>query len=225
MNQPNVISNPAGQKTLFLAELNETYHSIYGAYAESKHVFIAAGLHHFWDHYQPNNTAILEIGFGTGLNAMLSLLEAEERSLAITYHSFETLPLPYSLVQELDYHKHWDEQSENFFMKMHECDWDKPAQISNFYTLQKINKSILNTAVENQYHLIFFDAFAPNKQAEMWSEVIFKTMYQSLHPGGILVTYTAKGEVRRTLSAIGFEVERIEGPPGKRHMLRAYKKG
>ncbi|MCG9880763.1 MAG: tRNA (5-methylaminomethyl-2-thiouridine)(34)-methyltransferase MnmD [Bacteroidia bacterium] len=223
MNNPSIISNPAGLKTLFQEELNETYHSIYGAYQESKHVFIASGLHYFWEHEKPISTSILEIGFGTGLNAMLSLLEAREHKLAINYHSYETLPLSYSLVQALEYQQYWSEQNEQDFKKMHECEWDKSVKITNNFELLKINKSILNTAPESHYHLIYFDAFAPNKQAELWSEEVFKSMFNSLYPGGILVTYTAKGEVRRTLKSVGFEVERIDGPPGKRHMLRARK--
>jgi tRNA U34 5-methylaminomethyl-2-thiouridine-forming methyltransferase MnmC len=223
VNSPTIISNPAGLKTLFQAELNETYHSIYGAYQESKHVFITAGLNFFWQGEHPSSTSILEIGFGTGLNAMLSFLESEAHKKPITYHSYETLPLAYSLIQGLDYHHNWDVKDENYFKHMHTCAWDKTIHISDFFELVKINKSILHAVPEQLYHLIYFDAFAPNKQEEMWSEEVFTTLFNALNPGGVLVTYTAKGAVRRTLQSIGYVVERIDGPPGKRHMLRAIK--
>lgn len=223
MNIPSIISNPAGLKTLFQAELNETYHSIYGAYQESIHVFINSGLHYFWAQNKPETTRILEVGFGTGLNAMLSFLEANKSKNNVFYQSYETLALDYTLVQALEYQQNWSDSDEIFFRAMHEETWNKPNKINDYFELLKVQQSILLAEPIAQNHLIYFDAFAPNKQSELWSEDIFKKMYKALIPGGYLVTYTAKGEVKRTLKLVGFEVERIDGPPGKRHMLRARK--
>lgn len=223
MINPQIISNEQGLKTLFRADIQETYHSIHGAIAESLHVFIEAGLKQYVNLFAPQQINVLEIGFGTGLNAMLSLLFAQEHQLKINYHSYETLPLSYSLVQDLQYQEHWGQAQEHWFAQIHQSPWEETTEINANFSLLKMQQSILLAEPNQGYEIIFFDAFAPDKQPELWTLPIFKKMYEALNPGGILVTYAAKGDVRRNLLEAGFKVEKLAGPPHKRHMLRAQK--
>ena len=223
MISPQIISNEQGLKTLYRADIQETYHSIHGAIAESLHVFMEAGLQRYIDLFEPSKINILEIGFGTGLNAMLSLLFAQEHQLNINYHSYETLPLSYSLIQDLQYQAHWGQEQEHWFVQIHQSPWEENMLINANFSLLKLQQSILLAEPKPGYEIIFFDAFAPDKQPELWSLQVFKKMYKALNPGGILVTYAAKGDVRRSLLEAGFKVEKLAGPPHKRHMLRAQK--
>ncbi len=220
---PTVFTNTDGSKTLFREDIDETYHSRHGAIAESLHVFIKEGLHYFLANQEGKNIRILEIGFGTGLNAMLSYLEAVSTTIKIEYHSLETIPLPYSLVQDLQYATHWGNNEEQQFATMHQCNWNENIQVSEQFSLKKIKQSMLNFESNELYNLIYFDAFGPDKQAELWQLEIFVKLYYMMPIGGVFVTYSSKGDVRRALQTAGFKVEKIAGPPRKRHMLRAIK--
>ncbi len=220
---PVIIENPAGLKTLYRQDINETYHSQHGAIQESMHVFIEAGMQFWIKTKQQKKLSILEIGFGTGLNAILSLIEADKHGSEIHYTGLETLALPYSLISKLGYQANWDKDYETKYAAMHTGEWEGNLTISTNFELQKRLIAIENFETNEQFNLVYFDAFAPDKQSELWDLAIFQKIFNLVTIGGVLVTYSAKGDVRRNLIAAGFEVEKLDGPPHKRHMLRAVK--
>ena len=209
-----------GSKTLYRPDINETYHSIHGALQERMHVFIKMGL----DEFRAQNINILEIGFGTGLNAWLTFLN-KPKSQEINYTSLETIPLSKEITDQLKYHLLVNHKNaEEAFNQMHNAEWNKYIEIENGFNLNKIEASIQNADLpQNHFDLIYFDAFAPTKQPELWEVPIFEKMYNLLKPNGKLVTYCAKGQVRRNMEIANFVTERLQGPPGKREMLRATK--
>jgi len=208
-----------GSHTIFIPELNEHYHSTHGAIQEAIHVYINAGLR-FSD---KNPIRILEIGFGTGLNAYLSLVEAETRKRLIEYHSIERYPVEEDQLKVLNYPQQIDFKNTDLFNKLHQVKWNQTCQISDYFSLKKIEGDLKKIALEDKYDLIYFDAFAPDIQPELWHEDIFKKIYNCSNTDAILVTYCSKGIVKRALRASGFEVKRLAGPPGKHHILRASK--
>lgn len=212
-------STADGSHTLYVPELDEHYHSTNGAVQESTHVFIESGLKLI----RKSNINILEIGFGTGLNALLTLKNQEKKT--INYFTFELYPLPFSIAEKLNYVNCIDENLSDSFIKMHQQKWNETSNISENFSLTKIldDFSLLAYNHKQVYDLIYFDAFAPNKQEEMWTQTIFDHLYSITNSAGILVTYCAKGSVRRMLQSAGYRVERLPGPPGKREMLRATK--
>ena len=209
-----------GSKTLFVESLDEHYHSIHGAYNESIHVFIDAGL----KYCVKDNISILEIGFGTGLNALVSLNAIQGLNKKITYTGVEAYPvseiewsiLEYDTIDNLSLHKH-------SFDKMHESDWEVPIQLDDNFTLIKQQKKFTDIEDIDAFDIIYFDAFAPSAQPDLWTVEIFSRMFDSLKSNGILVTYCAKGQVKRNMKEVGFLVEPLPGPPGKREMTRATK--
>lgn len=206
--------------TIYFPEFDEHYHSVHGAMQESKHVFIESGWKKVAE--KKKEISILEIGLGTGLNAFLVMLESlGDGSLKIFYEALEKFPVDLSDVLQLNYA---DDENIKYFLALHESKWNEENFLLDNFTLKK-NKIALEDFIpkENIYDLIFFDAFSPEKQPELWTEEIFRKMFSSMKPGGILVTYCAKGQVRRNMIAAGFSVERLAGPPGKREMLRAGK--
>lgn len=213
-------STADGSHTLYVPELDEHYHSTNGAVQESTHVFIEAGLQHI----NKQSINILEIGFGTGLNALLTLNKQSNRR--IDYCSFELFPLPLSVVEKLNYPTLIDENLRDTFLEMHQQEWGQQSELAKDFYLTKILADFkqLDYHHKHQYDLIYFDAFAPNKQEELWSEAIFEHLYSITSASGILVTYCAKGNVRRMMQKAGYTTERLPGPPGKREMLRATKK-
>jgi tRNA U34 5-methylaminomethyl-2-thiouridine-forming methyltransferase MnmC len=206
-----------GSATLYVPDLNEHYHSINGAVQESEHVFIGMGLKGI----NKKDVRVFEFGFGTGLNALLTLLSAKDYS--IIYHTMELYPLSWSIVKRLGYEEFLGLSEENrvVFKKMHQTQWEKETSIRTKFAIKKINASILKYPLEENYDLVYYDAFAPDVQPELWDEEIFSRIYNSMNPDGRLVTYCAKGEVRRKLQRVGFSVERLPGPPGKWEMMRA----
>lgn len=211
-----------GSTTLRVDAWDEPYHSMHGAIQESRHVFIKNGL------YLCGKRAlrILEIGFGTGLNALLSLMEAESRQLAILYTAIEAYPLTLPEIGQLNYLEQLKTpEYSDCFKQMHSCPWEKENVLTPYFTLVKNNCNILRFSADRLFDLIYFDAFGAGVQPELWTEAVFRQMYRALDNGGILVTYAARGSVRRAMQAVGFSVERLPGPPGKREMLRAVKPG
>lgn len=209
-----------GSNTLFVPQLDEHYHSVKGALTESEHIFIRMGLE-----YSPlSSLRLLEIGFGTGLNAFLTLLAAERLNKAIHYTGIELYPLPENTLKQLDYPATiCPERAEDYY-RMHLCEWEQDKRITSNFTLHKIKGDFTKHHFTGTYDLIYFDAFAPEKQAEMWTQELFNSLYVIMNKGGILTTYCAKGVVRRMLQSAGFRVERLPGPPqGKREILRATK--
>ena len=217
-----IILTGDGSHSISVPELNVTYHSIHGAIQESLHVFIQAGLidSRMFDYVGVHH--VLEIGFGTGLNALLTLIEADKHKNRIYYTALELYPLNESETKQLNYCEQLDlPQYKTLFEKMHECNWEEMREITEYFRLTKIKCNLLEYTTENSFYIIYFDAFAPNAQPELWTRKVFDKMYSLLQPGGILVTYCSKGDVRRNMIAAGFEVEKLKGPLRKREMLRA----
>ncbi len=218
--QREIITTADGSKTIQLKEWNEQYHSIHGAIQEAYHVFIKHGLNLF--HSQSIN--ILEIGFGTGLNAFITFLEAPKLDLNIAYRGVEAYPVSAGELSQLNYIS--ELKAEGFserFHQMHQSSWEDLVVISDNFTLYKEQCDFKEINAQNSFELIYFDAFGARVQPELWTEDVFAIMFKALKNGGILVTYAAKGSVRRAMQEVGFEVERLPGPPGKREMLRATK--
>jgi tRNA U34 5-methylaminomethyl-2-thiouridine-forming methyltransferase MnmC len=219
---PELILTADGSHTLFVPQLNEHYHSTYGAIQESRHVFIEAGLKQVIPGETP--LRILEVGFGTGLNAYLSLIEAEKSGKTIHYTSTEPFPLNQNITNQLNYPELLGEGTFPLFKNMHDEAWNKGNKITDHFFLHKILNGIDKTELEDKrFDLVFFDAFGPEVQPELWTEEIFRKIFLSLKRGGILVTYSVKGSVRRALKNSGFSVDKIPGPAGKREITRAYK--
>ena len=208
-----------GSHTLFIPEMDEHYHSGNGAVQESRHVFIEAGLHR----QEKKDITVFEVGFGTGLNAYLTLLDAENEDRSVDYFSVELYPLDPALVRALNYGDMICPEKKMLFTALHSAAWNEPVKITDHFTLHKIQGDNNSCTLPEDMDLIYFDAFAPDKQPEMWSQEIFDRLYAYTSEGGILTTYCAKGVVRRMMQKAGYSVERIPGPPGKREMLRAIK--
>jgi len=209
-----------GSETLYSKKMQESYHSINGAVQESKHVFLEAGLRHC----KPKTLHILEIGFGTGLNALLSWGEAMRSNLDVHYTALEAYPLPLETILKLDFERFEPNLPIDAFVHLHATSWGQSIVLEQgCFTLFKLAVAFTSHSFEDKYDLIFFDAFAPDKQPEMWDERLFLKLFDAMNEDGILVTYCAKGEVRRRMQRSGFTVERLPGPPGKREMIRAQK--
>ena len=209
-----------GSYTLFVPELDEHYHSVKGALTESEHIFINMGL----KHSSALRPRILEIGFGTGLNAFLSLLEAEKSQRYVHFTTIECYPLDMETIRTMNYPAKVAPDHNAEYEALHQAPWNKDAAITKHFTIHKIEADFTSYQFPKGYDVIYFDAFAPEKQPEMWSQELFDQLFNILSPGGILTTYCAKGIIRRMLQAAGFTVERLPGPPGgKREILRATK--
>jgi tRNA U34 5-methylaminomethyl-2-thiouridine-forming methyltransferase MnmC len=208
-----------GSMTFYVPDLKEHYHSMFGAVQESRHVFIGAGLGSFASHKE---LTILEIGFGTGLNAFLSMAEAEKNGKRLFYTAVELFPLDESHYSKLNYPEVSGlTEYTDLFGKLHSSPWNVPVQITEGFCLEKVHGDIKSCVFDpERFHLIFFDAFGPDVQPELWKEAIFMELYKALKPGGILVTYSAKGSVRRAMKSAGFSIEKLPGPKGKREMTR-----
>ena len=209
-----------GSHTLFVEGLDEPYHSTHGALQESMHVFIKQG---FLTLGQPS-VRIVELGFGTGLNAILTLKEALSLKLDIYYHAVEKYPLKESEYSKLNYEELIEPLPKGILHRIHSCPWEEAVNISEHFTLYKEEADFRTMKLPSHINLFYFDAFSPDKQAELWTSEVFGSIARAADPGAILVTYSSKGVVRRTLESCGFEVTKVTGPPGKREMIRAHKR-
>lgn len=216
-----LIKTEDGSHTLYVPELGEHYHSIHGAVQESMHIFIDAGFRYLKINSEKIN--ILEIGFGTGLNALLTLMESEENNQEINYTSVEAFPLEEEIYQKINYPMLFqDKNISTSFLKIHKVGWGEFKNITKKFALKKRHKKIEDIILpKNNYDLVYFDAFAPDVQPELWTTEIFIKIATSMKKDGILTTYSAKGKVKRALKASGFAIENIPGPPGKREITRA----
>ncbi len=214
-----------GSPTLFLPDKNEYYHSHFGAVTESKHIFIQAGLHHFTKINPKREISILEVGMGTGLNVFLAFLFSNAMpSYVIQYTAIEPEPVDPVFIQQLNYPLLLGaERHGNVFKGIHTGESNVRLDLSEKFSLNKKFEKIQTTDLKEKFDMVFFDAFAPAVQPELWEKGIFDKIFQFLNSGGILVTYCAKGEVKRILRSSGFGVENLPGPPGKREMTRASK--
>ena len=210
-----------GSTSFHLPQWNEQYHSKHGAIQEAYHVFIHSGL----DLFAENSTvSILEIGLGTGLNAFITFLEQQKRNLIVNYVGVEKYPLKKEEILLLNYPSALKViKFQSVFNQIHHSKWEEPIAIDKNFTLTKRQQDFKDISDNNKFDLIYFDAFGARVQPELWTEERFKQMYDALKPNGVLVTYSAKGSVRRAMIAVGFTVEKIPGPIGKREMLRAIK--
>jgi tRNA U34 5-methylaminomethyl-2-thiouridine-forming methyltransferase MnmC len=214
-----IIVTEDGSHTLFVPELNEHYHSVHGAIQESDFIFIKSGL----DYCKTNPARIFEVGFGTGLNTFLTCVNATAQNRKIEYTSIENNPLPGYLIDSLNYKNMVGSEYSKVFEQLHSCNWNVPERINKNFTLLKIKADLTDYEVQGNFDLIYFDAFGPDKQPEMWSDAIFEKVSGITDRNGILVTYSAKGSVQRALKKNGFEVDLLPGPPGKRQIIRAIK--
>ena len=216
-----IITTSDGSKTIHLPDWDESYHSKHGAVQEAYHVFIKNGLRLFED----RTINILEIGFGTGLNAIITFLEAEKQNLKINYTGIEAYPVSLEEAMQMNYLESLNSQDKtDVFEKMHEIPFGKSYPLSDNFNIEKRNIFFDQIADIEAFDLIYFDAFGFRVQPELWSTEIFQKMYTSLKNNGVLVTYAARGVVKRSMKEVGFTVEKLEGPPGKREMMRAFKK-
>ena len=216
-----IIKTTDGSYTLFVPELDETYHSTNGALQESLHVFIQEGLQF---RSELKEVSILEVGFGTGLNALTTLGEVESINRKVQYTSLEAYPLEWEVVDKLNYMDLVELKKYAVpFKMMHTSDWEVFSAITPSFSLRKQKIKLQEVSFENEFDIIYFDAFAPQVQPDLWTVEIFASMYKALKPNGVLVTYCAKGIVKRALKSVGFNLQSIPGPPGKREMSRAVK--
>ncbi|HZJ37086.1 MAG TPA: tRNA (5-methylaminomethyl-2-thiouridine)(34)-methyltransferase MnmD [Gillisia sp.] len=220
-----IIITDDGSTTIHLPEWDEQYHSKFGALQEARHVFIQMGLFKLLEREGLSEISILEIGFGTGLNALVTWQGANKKKVLIEYTGVEAYPVSSEEVEHLNFAKMLEEPvAASVFEKMHKTEWETPQHVSEFFNLTKQQKYFQEINDVNKYDLIYFDAFGAGIQPDLWTEEIFEKMYKATRNNGILVTYAAKGSVRRAMLQVGFKVERLPGPPGKREMLRATKK-
>lgn len=226
-----IIPTEDGSATIYIPEWNESYHSRHGAIQEAYHVFIRNGLDFLRD---KKEVSILEIGFGTGLNALITLCESIQQKIDISYTGIEKYPVSKEEVSLLNYAKslidfnstlNFTENDLNqFYKRLMSDEWENKVSITSKFDITKIQADFLDFDYsENKYDLIYFDAFGARVQPELWTEILFEKLYKSMKPNGIFTTYSAKGSVRRALIAVGFKVEKRPGPPGKREMLIAIK--
>lgn len=219
-----VITTDDGSKTIKIEEWNEHYHSTHGAIQESKHVYIQAGLEDYVARNQLKPIIVLEAGFGTGLNALLTYLWSEKSNIKVDYIGIEAYPISEVEKEALDYDQAMNEDRvASIFEQLHQAKWEQWEEISKMFSLKKLKLFFADVELQNQVDVIFYDAFGPRVQPELWEKSIFERFHKALRPNGVLVTYCVKGTARRALQEIGFKVDIIEGPPGKRHMMRAYK--
>ena len=214
-----------GSHTLMVEELNETYHSRHGAIQESKHVFIKNGFRYILGKHPGRLIRIFELGMGTGLNALLTAIESQKLSVRVEYTSIEPFPILKGIIEQLNYHKIINNPSvKDYFDRIHSLSWDKFNNIHSFFRFRKVHSTIQEYKGDEIYfQLAYYDAFAPNKQPEIWQKDILLKVFSYLAKESALVTYCAQGQVKRDLKVSGFTVETLQGPPGKKEMTRGLK--
>lgn len=216
-----VISTKDGSKTLFVPEMDEQYHSLNGAFTESNHVFIDAA----YRSHKSDAPVVFEVGFGTGLNALLTALESDRQKRDTLFISIEKYPLELDLVQQLNYGSFISEKAQIVFKQLHAAPWELETRITKHFKLLKIEGDLKNYDFKDfpEFDLVYFDAFGPDKQPNMWNQEIFTRIFAASAENSIFTTYSAKGSIRRQLRDCGYSMERLPGPPGKRQMLRGTK--
>ncbi len=217
-----IIDTADGSKTIYLPELNEQYHSVNGALTESEYVYIEKG----FLSSQKQSPVVFEVGFGTGLNCILTAVQAEKRKRKTHYYSIENFPLDSFTLDQLNHFSLFRPEEKSIFEKIHSCEWNSMVQISEYFFLHKILSDLNGFSFSGlkKFDVVYFDAFGPDKQPEMWIAEVFNSIYNQCNLDAIFVTYSAKGEIRRRLTQTGFTMQRLPGPPGKKQMLRGIKK-
>lgn len=224
MNERQFLITEDGSHTLYVPELDETFHSTHGAISESNYVYLERGLKYYCETRNKKSIRIFEVGFGTGLNAFLSAIHATSNNLLIRYESIEPFPLHCSDYNKLNYTGLIDfTDSEKLFSKIHECTWGRLVEILPEFLLQKVKVILQEYEIHNKFDICFYDAFAPSKQPEMWNINMLEKIWNLLATDGVFVTYCAKGQLKRDLKSLGFVVESLPGPKGKFEIVRATK--
>ncbi|MEP2670542.1 MAG: tRNA (5-methylaminomethyl-2-thiouridine)(34)-methyltransferase MnmD [Cyclobacteriaceae bacterium] len=219
-----LINTSDGSHTIKHHGLNETYHSTHGAIQESRHVYIEQGLHYYINQRHPKSIRILEIGFGTGLNALLTMIDDGAREIKKAYHTVEAFPLTDDILNQLNYPDQLGKEAQLGFSKLHKAPWNEDIEAGKNFTIHKINADIRSLKLSGEpYDLIYFDAFAPKIQPEIWGKSVLTTVIGVMSKEGILVTYCASGQFKRDLKSLNMQVEEVSGPPGKRVMTRAHR--
>lgn len=219
MHQTEIRITEDGSHTLYLPAIDECYHSAHGAIQESSLIFITYGL----QACRKDTINVLEIGFGTGLNSFLTALYAEKNQKKIRYVALELFPLEVKKAVSLNFPEAIDSSKRELFEKLHTSHWDQETVVSPYVDLLKIKTDFTKFSFDHNFDVIYFDAFSPDKQPEMWTENMFKKLYQASNNDAILTTYCCKGSVKRALKSAGFSIEKLAGPVGKREVLRARK--
>jgi len=216
-----IIQTADGSNTLYVEELDETYHSTHGAIQEAEHVFIQNGLSQF---IERDEVTVFELGFGTGLNCLLTAIYGQKHNLKVNYFGIEAFPVEEELLIAMNYTNDMNEDAVERYAQIHQSSWDEMNELDSGFFLKKIEQKIEDLEVDKEaIDLIYFDAFGPRAQSEMWDISVLKKMVDLLKPNGILVTYCAQGQFKRDLKSLGFVLEALAGPPGKREMTRATK--
>ena len=215
----SIIKTNDGSNSIYSNIFNDQYHSLHGAFQESEHIYIQTG----FNYCKQNPIKIFEVGFGTGLNTILTIREGLKRNIRIEYHTIELFPLGLNLINQLNYSEFLSPDLNVFYNQLHECKWNEEIEITKKFIFRKIKSDFHNYSFDKKFDLIYFDAFASEKQPTMWTTKIFTKIYNCLNQEGILTTYSSKGIVKNNLRDVGFYVKRLAGPKGKRHILRASK--
>jgi len=219
------VTTADGSKTLYHAEVGEHYHSKHGAHQESIHVFLKSGLQFFLEKENRNGASILEVGFGTGLNFLLTADYCGENSLKLDYCGIEAFPLPLEVISHTEYNQYVSADLWDVFRSEYKNALMETVKLSNFIDFRVAHTDVLNFEDDGMFDVIYFDAFAAIHQPEMWSDETLAHVCKFLKPGGVFVTYAITGNLKRSMKALGFAVEKAPGAPGKREMLRAVKLG
>ncbi len=219
-----------GSITLYIPEMDEHYHSTNGAIIEALHVYVDAAFRNRLSKGEEQSLTLLEVGFGTGLNAFLTMLEAERSERKVCYTTLELFPLSKDITEQLNYAEQVAEmfggnieRLKSLFEKIHNAAWDEAVEITPFFTLEKRQLDLTRESLKGDFDIVYYDAFAPDKQPDMWTEEVVKKVCDRVNKNGVLTTYCAKGVVRRGFRDQGFLMERLPGPPGKREMIRGTK--
>lgn len=208
-----------GSTTVMIQGLKVSYHSMHGAVQESEHIFINSGLRYAMETFRSGDLHIFEMGFGTGLNAVLTTAMAEKHQRTLRYNTIEKYPLTLEETSQLNFNQ--EENLQSLLMEMHECEYDTELQLSPYFYFKKERKDLLDWKPEGKFELLYFDAFAPLSQPELWTENVFRKLYHATAPGGALLTYCSKSSARKAMTAAGWQVFKISGPFGKRDIVRA----
>ncbi|MGD1894201.1 MAG: tRNA (5-methylaminomethyl-2-thiouridine)(34)-methyltransferase MnmD [Cyclobacteriaceae bacterium] len=225
MDNIQIIETGDGSHTLLNTTLDETYHSRHGAWRESEHVFIQHGLQYWLDsHLTASAIRIFEVGLGTGLNAWLTMMKAQAVSqVQFHYTALEPYPIAEVVLQQLNYVQQQEQAKKEYYAAIHQAAWNQPESLLENFTLDKQQIKLEDLEATENFDLVYFDAFAPNKQPELWEKPVIEKVTNLLNPSGVWVTYSAKGQLKRDLKSLGLQVETLSGPPGKAEMVRAIK--
>lgn len=225
MHKKELFTTADGSPTFYMKELDEYYHSRHGALQESNYVFIEKGLTH-WKSLHPTKSscAVFEMGMGTGLNVLLTQKAISNLDLSCEMTTIEAFPIASELLLEGGFPSFLSEKEFNCFQQIHQTPWGKSISLNDRFQLKKVEIKLEDYGFEKNYDVLFYDAFGARTQPELWEDQVFAPLVEHLRPGGVFVTYSAKGSLRRALEKFGLKVERLPGPPGKREMIRAIRR-